>query len=45
MMDSMYNNERGDGSLGQIENVSVDYPVDETTYVGQIMQYTYGGPV
>lgn len=32
-----YNQERGDGSFGQIENISVDLPEIDTTYSGSII--------
>ena len=40
-----YNAQRGDGSLGQIENISVDTPTDGSTYEGSIEHYTKGVPV
>ena len=42
---SDYDTERGDGSLGQIENISLDYPSYGTEYGGQIIHYSGGSPV
>jgi len=39
-MADKYNNERGDGSLGQVENISVQFPLDESSYSGKIIHYS-----
>jgi len=44
-MADQYNSERGDGSFGQIENISIDTPTDGATYSGKIINYSYGSPV
>ena len=39
-----FNTKRGDGSWGQIENISVLSPTDDTTYVGTVTHSSEGDP-
>ena len=45
MMATDYNQERGDGSFGQLEVISIGMPTDQTTYTGTIINWSYRDPV
>ena len=36
-MENQYNTLRGDGSIGQIDNIGLSTPTDGTTYSGQVV--------